>query len=111
MLRGDEAYRNTGGAGDFGSDGAYGGDADSGEGVHDINRESVGAFEQGAHGVGAGEQEPIEGAKIAQRFIERSEIGRRMESDHGLKNGFGAAGFEFANQGFGLVRGAGDEDG
>jgi hypothetical protein len=68
------------------------------------------ALEQGADGVGAGEQEPVEGTHIAEGFIEWSEIAGRMEGNHGLQDGLGAARFEFADERLGLIGGSGDEN-
>jgi len=98
VLGRDAAYGHAGAASGFRGDRTYGGDADGVERIQYVNAERLRTIEQGANGVCAGEQEPVEGTEIAKGSIERTKIGWGMKSDHGLEHGFGAARFEFADQ-------------
>ena len=98
MLCRDAAYGHAGAASGFRGDRTYSGDADDVERIHNVNAERLRTIEQGANGVGAGEQEPVKGAQVAKSFVERAEISRRVKRDHRLEHRFGAALFQFANQ-------------
>src|SRR5579864_9775605 len=110
MFRRDMTYAQASFACGFGSDRTNRRDAQRGKRFHDIELQRLRAIDQGADGIGAGEQEPIKAAQFAKRLIQRSKIVRRMESDHRRENSFGAARLEFTNQGLGLFRRARDEN-
>ena len=111
MLCGDVTDVQPGAAGSLGGYWADRGDLDRGNGVQNVDAEGLRAVEQRANGVGAGEQEPIKGAQIAEGLIQGSEIAWRTKRDHGLEQGLGTASFQFANERFGLVRCAREENG
>jgi hypothetical protein len=69
MLCGDAAYRHAGAASGLRGDRTYGSDANSVERIHNVNAERLRSIEQGANGVGAGDEEPVEGAQVAKRFV------------------------------------------
>src|SRR5260221_9319396 len=98
MFRGDVTYGQAGATRGFGGDRAYRGHTDSSERVRDIDTDRLRALEERTDSVGAGEQEPIEGAQIAERLIQRRKIRRRVKRNHGLEHGFGAASFQLANE-------------
>jgi hypothetical protein len=110
MLRGDAAYGPTSSASRLGGDRTHGRDAESSKGIHNVHAKKLRALQQGTNGVRAGEQEPIEGAQIAKRLIQGRYIMWRMERNHGLEHGLGAAGFQLAYEGLGLIGCAGDEN-
>ena len=103
MFCGDVTYGEAGATSCFRGNRAYGGDADSGKGIRYVELERLGALDQCAHRVCAGEQEPIESAQIAKRLIQRCKIRWWVKRNHGLEHGFGAASFQFANERLGLI--------
>jgi len=93
----DMTDMHTRGASYFGGHRPDGSDANGGEGIHNVGGKRTRAVQQGTNGVCAGEQKPIEGAQIAKRFVQGSEIAWWMKRDHRLKHGFGATRFELTN--------------
>jgi hypothetical protein len=65
---------------------------------------------EGFDGVGAGEEEPVEGAQAGERGVKGAEGGGWGELDGGDEDGFEAVGADGVGEGRGLVGGAGDED-
>jgi len=98
VLCSDLTHGQTGAASRFGGDRTYGCDAESSKGIHNVDAKRLRAFHQGAHGVCAGEQEPVERTESAKRLVQRAKIIWGVKRDHGLEHGLGAASLEFANE-------------
>ena len=98
VLRSDAAYGQSRPASRLGGDRTDGCNPQTSKGIHNIDAKRLRALHQCTYGVCTGEQEPVEVAQLAKRFVQRSKIIRGMKRDHGLEHGFGTASLQLANE-------------
>jgi hypothetical protein len=88
--------------------GLCGGGADDGDSLGDEG--SIAALVKDFDGVGAGEEEPVEGFELGESGVERGVGCGGDDLDGGDEEGCGSEGFELGGEAGGLVAGSGDED-
>jgi hypothetical protein len=103
MPRGHVTYGQTRSASGFGGDWTYRRDAERCKRTQNVAPKGFRALDQCANCIGAGEQEPVEGAQSAKGVVQGGKVIRRVESNHRIEHGSRAASLEFANQQLTLV--------